>query len=62
MTLSQRKQVLGEVQAPVFAPEVEQRVTARFKACFFDTSNQNEMVTSLMQGVAFAFEYAKRAG
>ena len=51
----------GKVQAAVFAPEVEQGVTARLKARFFYAADQDEMVASRMQGMAFAFEYAKRA-
>jgi hypothetical protein len=49
------------VQAAVFAPKVEQWVTARFKARFFDATDQDEMVASFMQGMAFAFKHAKRA-
>ena len=51
----------GKVQAAVFAPEVEQWVAAWLKAGFFYATDQDEMVASRMQGMAFAFEYAKRA-
>jgi hypothetical protein len=51
----------GKVQAAIFAAEVEQWVAARFKARFFYATDQDEVVASLMQCMAFAFEYTQRA-
>ena len=51
---------LVEMQSPVAAAEVKQRIQPRFEGRLLHFADQDEMVASLMDGMARAFEYRER--
>ena len=49
------------MQSPVFTPEIEERITARFVTRTQHSSHENDMITSIKQRVAFTFETGQRS-